>query len=174
MDETQDFKSLQDQIQAALISTTRTSGQISSEDLGFQRSLNPELGTSLDEQSARLLALSGALLKSATSLSELRAPVLEDADDVESNWRNVVDVLDSLLEKTDTSLDEYTGVIKRKGSPSVEQVNLILIFECYMFKANPLSVYIPIQEAKGQPRKFVPYSEPRQTPACIRCQAGQQ
>lgn len=125
MDDTQDFKSLQDQIQAALISTTRTSGQISSEDLAFQRSLNPELGTSLDEQSARLLALSSALLKSATSISELKAPVLEDADDVENNWRNVVDVLDSLLEKTDTSLDEYTGVIKRRESPFVEQVNLI-------------------------------------------------
>jgi exosome complex exonuclease RRP6 len=124
MEETQDFKSLQDKIQAALISTTRTSGQISAEDLGFQRTLNPDLGISLDEQSARLLALSNALLKSATSISELSAPVLEDQDDVENNWRNVVDVLDSLLEKTDTSLDEYTGVIKRNESPFVEQVKL--------------------------------------------------
>lgn len=131
MDETQDFKSLQDQIQAALISTTRTSGQISSEDLGFQRSLNPELGQSLDEQSDRLLALSNALLKSAASISELRAPVLEDQEDVENNWRNVVDVLDSLLEKTDTSLDEYTGVIKRKESLFVEQVNQATILETY-------------------------------------------
>ena len=131
MDETQDFKSLQDQIQAALISTTRTSGQISSEDLGFQRSLNPEVGASLDEQSARLLELSNALLKSAASISELSAPALEDQEDVENNWRNVVDVLDSLLEKTDTSLDEYTGVIKRKESPFVEQVNKATILETY-------------------------------------------
>ena len=123
MDETQDFKSLQDQIQAALISTTRTSGQISSEDLGFQRSLNPDLGTLLDEQSARLLELSNELLKSAASISDLRAPVLEDQDDVENNWRSVVDVLDSLLEKTDGSLDEYTGVLRRNESPLVEQVN---------------------------------------------------
>jgi exosome complex exonuclease RRP6 len=127
MDVTQDYKSLQDQIQAALISTTRTAGQISSEDLGFQRSLNPELGPSLDEQSARLLALSGLLLKSATSISELSAPILENTEDVENNWRNVVDVLDSLLEKTDASLDEYTGVIKRRESPSVGQVNLVPI-----------------------------------------------
>lgn len=120
MDETQDFKSLQDQIQAVLTSTTRTAGQISSEDLSFQRSLNPELGTLLDEQSARLLELSNELLKSAASISELKAPVLEDHDDVENNWRSVVDVIDSLLEKTDTSLDEYTGVLKRKETP--EQV----------------------------------------------------
>lgn len=120
MDQTQDFKSLQDQVQAALISTTRTTGQISAEDLGFHRSFNPEVGTALDEQSERVLALASALLKSAASISELKAPPLEEADDVESNWRNVVDVVDSLLEKSDTCLDEYTGVIKRKDRPSSE------------------------------------------------------
>ncbi|KAH8791558.1 ribonuclease H-like domain-containing protein [Hyaloscypha finlandica] len=121
MDQTQDFKSLQDQIQAALIATTRTTGQISSEDLGFQRSFNPEMGTALDEQSERLLSLASALLKSAVSISELRAPILQDADDVENNWRGVVDVIDSLLEKSDTCLDEYTGVIKRKEPATGEQ-----------------------------------------------------
>jgi exosome complex exonuclease RRP6 len=121
MDPTQDFKSLQDQIQAALISTTRTTGQISSEDLAFQRSLNPEVGTALDEQSERLLSLATALLKSAASISQLRAPALEEADDVDNNWRGIVDVVDSLLEKSDTCLDEYTGVIKRKDSILGEQ-----------------------------------------------------
>jgi len=125
MDQSQDFKSLQDQIQAALIATTRTSGQISSEDLGFQRSLNPEVATALDEQSARLLALSSSLLKSATSLADLRAPVLEDVEDVENNWRSVVDVVDSLLEKADTCLDEYTGVIKRRDTPSSPGVDQV-------------------------------------------------
>jgi exosome complex exonuclease RRP6 len=121
MDQSQDFKSLQEQIQAALITTTRTTGQISSEDLGFQRSFNPEVGTALDEQSERLLALASALLKSAVSISELRAPVLQDADDVENNWRGVVDVIDTLLEKSDTCLDEYTGVIKRKEPAAGDQ-----------------------------------------------------
>jgi exosome complex exonuclease RRP6 len=126
MDQTQDFKSLQDQIQAALLSTTRVSNQISSEDVGFQRSLNPQVGTALDEQTARLLELSSSLLKSAASISELHVPVLDDADDVDSNWRSIVDVVDSLLEKTDICLDEYTGAIKRKESPTVEQVGSFL------------------------------------------------
>jgi exosome complex exonuclease RRP6 len=127
MDQTQDFKSLQDQIQAALIATTRTTGQISSEDLGFQRSFNPEMGTALDEQSERLLSLASALLKSAVSISELRAPILQDADDVENNWRGVVDVIDSLLEKSDTCLDEYTGVIKRKEPATGEQSSQVTL-----------------------------------------------
>lgn len=120
MDQSQDFKSLQDQIQNALIAVTRTTGQISSEDLGFQRSFNPEVGKALDQQCDGLLALASAILKSAASISDLRVPVLEDTDDVENNWRNVVDVVDSLLEKSDTCLDEYTGVIKRKEPTSNE------------------------------------------------------
>lgn len=126
MEETQDFKSLQDQIQSALIATTRTVGQVASEDLGFHRSFNNEVGTALDEQSQRLLSLASALLKSAASIAELRAPVLEDADDVETNWRSVVDVVDSLLEKSDICLDEYTGVIKRKAPAANEQGSQVL------------------------------------------------
>jgi len=101
-----------------LISVTRTCGQISAEDLGFQRQLDRQLGSALDEQAARVLALSSTLLKSATSIADLRAPHLEDVDDVDNNWRGVVDVIDSLLEKTDTCLDEYTGVRKRKEENS--------------------------------------------------------
>lgn len=125
MDNAQGFKPLQDQIQAALLSATRTTSQISSEDLNFQRSLDPSLGTALDEQSARLLALSNSLLKSAASISELEAPILEDVEDIDNSWRGVVDVVDSLLEKADTCLDEYTGVIKRKTPPTTEQVQFI-------------------------------------------------
>src|SRR5277367_3280448 len=99
MDTPQDFKSLQDQIQTALISVTRTANQIASEDLGFQRSLDPAVGTALDEQAARLLILSSSLLKSAASISELKTPSLEDVEDVDNNWQGVVDVVDSLLEK---------------------------------------------------------------------------
>lgn len=131
-DDTQDFKSLQDEVQAALVSTIKTAGQISSEDLAFHRSLNPEVGNALDQQNARLLALANELLKSAGSVSGLKVSTLEDVDDVDNNWRNVVDVVDSLLEKTDTCLDEYTGIIKRKQVEEVRnesqiQSNFVLI-----------------------------------------------
>ena len=117
-----DFKSLQDEIQNALIATTRTTGKLASEDLGFQRSMNREIGPALDEQSERVLSLANALLKSAASISDLRVPKLQDADDLENDWRGVVDVVDSLLEKADTALYEYTGVIKRKDTAVAEPV----------------------------------------------------
>lgn len=116
-----DFKALQDSISASLVSTTRTAGQIASEDVSFHRSLDPSLGTVLDRQNARLLALAERLLSNAASNTEVVCPPLPDADAVDGNWRGIVDVVDSLLEKADISLDEYTGAVKRL-SPSREQV----------------------------------------------------
>lgn len=117
-----EFKTLQDDIQAALVAVTRTTGKLSAEDLGFQRSLNREIGPALDEQSDRVLSLANALLKSAASIADLRVPSLQDVEDVDNDWRGVVDVVDSLLEKADTALYEYTGVIKRLDSTVAEAV----------------------------------------------------
>ncbi|TKA66709.1 hypothetical protein B0A49_05908, partial [Cryomyces minteri] len=121
MEVTSDFKAFQEAISTSLVATTRTTNEISSEDLGFHRSLDPSVAASLDRQNARLLSLAQRLLNNAASNSEVVGPSLPDADAVEGNWRGVVDVVDSLLEKADISLDEYTGVVKRL-SPSQEQV----------------------------------------------------
>lgn len=114
---------MQEKVQAALVSSTRTSNQIAAEDLSFQRSSNPAVDEQLDDVSERLLALSSSLLKSATKNTDLKAPELEDADDVDMHWVRIVDVIDTLLEKADTCLDEYTGLVKRKGAPTEELVS---------------------------------------------------
>ncbi|CCU75766.1 Exosome complex exonuclease [Blumeria hordei DH14] len=116
MDSPLDIKSTQDQILHGLVTTTKIVGHISAEDITFQKSLNRDVGDAIDVQSQRLLSLASALIRSAASISELRVPTLEDPEDIENNWRGVIDVVDSLLEKSDTCLDEYTGVIKRKDS----------------------------------------------------------
>ena len=50
-------------------------------------------------------------------------PKLTDVEAVDDNFKDIVDIIDSLREKADTNLDEYTGVVKRI-SPGVEQVRL--------------------------------------------------
>ncbi|KAI5248416.1 hypothetical protein E4T42_05650 [Aureobasidium subglaciale] len=120
MEALSDFNTLQQQIQASLVAVTRSSQAISSEDLGFHRSLDPTLGRALDSQNARLLGLAERLLGNAASSTELVRPKFRDTDAVDAQWSSVVDVIDSLLEKADISLDEYTGAVKRL-SPSVEQ-----------------------------------------------------
>lgn len=115
------FKTLQDSISSALKSTTISATHISHADVSFQRSLNPEAGAALDSQNARLLDLAQRLLQSAAASSDAVGPKLPDADAIDGNWRGIIDVIDSLLEKADISLDEYTGVVKRIGA-SAEQV----------------------------------------------------
>jgi exosome complex exonuclease RRP6 len=127
MDSSQDFKSMQDKIQAALVKTTRLSNQVAAEDLSFQRSSNPAADEQLDETSERLLALSTSLLKSATKGTQIKPAILEDADDVDAQWSRVVDVIDTLLEKADTCLDEYTGLVKRKTAPTEEIVRFAIM-----------------------------------------------
>ncbi|KAH5195301.1 hypothetical protein HBH77_144280 [Parastagonospora nodorum] len=114
------FKTLQDEISKALVSTTRSASHIGAADIDFQRSLNPQIGTQLDAQNARLLHLAQRLLENAAASSDAVGPKLPDVEAIDASWRGVVDVIDSLLEKADTSLDEYTGVVKRL-SPGAEQ-----------------------------------------------------
>jgi exosome complex exonuclease RRP6 len=119
MDLTTDFKSFQDKVQKALVNVTRTAGQISNEDLSFHRSSSEKLSRSLNHQNAHLLRLTNKLLKAATKDTSLKAPALQNSDGIDDNWRRVVDVVDDLLEKADSALDEISGVIKRQ-SPSVQ------------------------------------------------------
>ncbi|KAF3004765.1 exosome nuclease subunit [Curvularia kusanoi] len=113
------FKSLQDEISKALVSTTRSATRIAGADIAFQRSLNPDVATVLDAQTERLCQLAQRLLESAAASSDAVGPKLSDVEAIDGNWRAVVDIIDSLLEKADTSLDEYTGVVKRL-SPSAD------------------------------------------------------
>ncbi|OIW26498.1 hypothetical protein CONLIGDRAFT_634766 [Coniochaeta ligniaria NRRL 30616] len=120
MDASQDFKSLQDKIQGALVATTKSANGLANEDLSFLRTVDPAVASKLDDNTARLIRLSEELLKSAGKFVGQQAPSIEDADDIDISWRGVVDVIDTLLEKADTCLDEYTGLIKRKDAPTPE------------------------------------------------------
>ncbi|CAK7264057.1 exosome nuclease subunit [Sporothrix epigloea] len=116
-----DFKAHQQKTNSAIVAVNRTVNGIAAEDLTFLRTVNPDVAAELDHQAARLLRLSNTLLQSAAGATGKRPPPkLEDADDVDLNWRSVVDVIDALLERADTVLDEYTGLLKRKDAPTVE------------------------------------------------------
>lgn len=117
----EDFSEFQKTVSESLVATTRNTTQICAEDLGFHRSLDPTVGSALDKQNARLLSLAERLLGHAAAGSEVVGPRLEDTDAVDGQWRGIVDVVDSLLERADTNLDEYTGIVKRL-TPSKEQV----------------------------------------------------
>lgn len=125
MDASAGLGPVQDRISASLVATTRTAAQLSAEDIAFHRSLDPALGKALDQQTSRLLSLAKTLIRTAHVSSGPEAIQLNDVEDVETNWRGVVDVVDSLLEQADTCLDEYTGVIKRANPGQEEQAERV-------------------------------------------------
>jgi exosome complex exonuclease RRP6 len=114
MDLMSDFKPFQDRVTTSLLNVTRTAGQLSAEDLSFHRSSNGSFSRSLDAQNSRLLQLTQKLLRAATTTgTNISPPKVKYSEDVDDNWRGLVDVVDDLLERADACLDEYTGVIKR-------------------------------------------------------------
>ncbi|KAK6443621.1 exosome nuclease subunit [Oleoguttula sp. CCFEE 5521] len=108
-----DFPTLQSTLTSALLDTTRSAIALAAEDLPFHRTIDSSLASALDAQNARLLSLTNRLLGSATAHADHVRPTLRDMDDVENNWAKVVDVVDSLLERADTALDDFTGAVKR-------------------------------------------------------------
>ena len=123
MESPSDLKALQERIQKALVSTVKYTNRITTEDLGFHRTVNPDVAEKLDETTARVLDISTRLLRSAAKACNVKAPKLEDVEDIDISWRGVVDVVDTVLEKADTALDEYTGIIKRKEPPTTDAVS---------------------------------------------------
>jgi exosome complex exonuclease RRP6 len=130
MDPPVDFKSLQENIQGLLVSTVKTVNRISAEDLDFQRTVHPTVSGQLDENSSRILGIAHSLLKSAAKACNMKAPRLDDPEDIDLNWRGIVDVVDTVLEKADTAIDEYTGVLKRKEAPTAEAVRIPSFYPC--------------------------------------------
>lgn len=121
MDIANDFAGFQGDLQTALVATTRKISHITAQDIEFHRSLDSSVSSQLDRQNARLLALSERLLANAAGADAVGRPRLPDVEAIDTHWRGVVDAVDSLLEKADISLDEYTGAVKRL-SPSRDSV----------------------------------------------------
>lgn len=115
-----DFKSVKDNLQASLVSTIKSANRIAAQDLSFQRTIHPEVDERLDQSTNRILNLANRILKAAPKPGKATAPQLDEAEDIDLNWRRIVDVVDATFEKADVALDEYTGLIKRKDPPAGE------------------------------------------------------
>ncbi|TFK69512.1 hypothetical protein BDN72DRAFT_767808 [Pluteus cervinus] len=91
------------------------------QDISFHRSMSSGFARDLEEVEKRVLRLTNKLLDLSASLDtsregsrkEKEKARLQDEDDVTDSFHSaVVDVVDQLLERTDTCLDRYLGRIK--------------------------------------------------------------
>lgn len=113
MDSTRDFRFAQEDIQTALVNTTRAATRISVEDITFHRASNATVSRSLGQQNSRLLSLADRLLR--TSVAGYRTN-LSTIDGLDNNWPAITDAIDNLLERCDTYLDEFKGLFRQPGS----------------------------------------------------------
>lgn len=108
------FPTIQASILKSLVSVTRSTNELCKEDLGFHRVNDSSVGQLIDAQNERLLQLVQRLLDAATGGQErLIGPQLADVEAIDGNWGEVVDVVDNLLERADTTLDEFGGYVRR-------------------------------------------------------------
>lgn len=119
-----DFENLQSAITESLVATTRSATRLAAEDVPFLRSSDLSVAKALDDKSARLLALAEKLIQRSSDAPAPRRTRLSDADEVNANWRSVVDSIDSLLERADTALDEFKGYFKSKAQDGRTDVRL--------------------------------------------------
>ena len=99
MDPSIPFSTFQNEASAALVDVTKTAVGLAAEDLPFHRSFDSAFASSLGRCNTTMLGLINSLLRNATAGADLDAPKLEDVEDIETNWKDMVDVLDFLLEK---------------------------------------------------------------------------
>jgi len=115
-----EYTPFQEKLSSNLVEVIKLANHLGGQGLDFHRTSSADFSASLDDQSDRILALASAVIKAASTGSGVKNPDLRNEESLDDNWRGIVDVIDSLLEKTDACLDEFTGVIKRL-SPSREE-----------------------------------------------------
>lgn len=101
--------SQRDAVTNSLVKTTRIVSHLASHDLAFERSISPSVSAALESRANKLLGIAQNLVAAACHESRLAPPQLSDIEDLEGNWRGIVEVLDDLLEKVDSSLDDLNG-----------------------------------------------------------------
>lgn len=110
----------EEKISAALQQTVRAAAILGSNDLAFHKSLDHEFSVSMNGCLQRLLGLTSSLLNYA---SQEEFPTLQDDEDVNARWGDIIDTVDSLLERTDSSLEELTAKARKEKEEAAVQLS---------------------------------------------------
>lgn len=108
----------EERISAAVQKAVKAASSLGANDLDFHRSLDANVSQSLDQCQRKLLDLLCSLLRFADGGDALE---LNDGEDVNNQWGSIVDIVDSLLEQTDSALDSLRLKDRRNGNDKAVQ-----------------------------------------------------
>lgn len=94
-----EFAAFQKDASLGMVKLVKTAKTLSSGDIAFNKSLDAEFSTVLDNANGKILGLINDLVRNATDGSDIKFEELEDADSVETRWSVISEVVDFLLEK---------------------------------------------------------------------------
>ncbi|KAG5439945.1 hypothetical protein PCANB_000227 [Pneumocystis canis] len=104
------FFRFQNQLYDSLVSTTKAVVIIGSQDIDFYRTLDPYFALSLADCNKRLLDLANFFIQ-FVSLGKFGK--IEEHEDFNYRWLDIVDMVDSLFEKADMLLNEFNELVKQ-------------------------------------------------------------
>ncbi|GMG24531.1 unnamed protein product [Ambrosiozyma monospora] len=92
------------QLSPSLINLIRLSSALNSKDVNFFKQIDSDISKQLDSLDTRFVSVINTLLKTIETEDDVETELGEDDS---ANWKVVSDLLDSLFEKTEISLDEH-------------------------------------------------------------------
>lgn len=96
---------IDDQLLPKIVSTIRASSALSAQDVDFYRSLDKDVGDSLDATSAEMVDMINSIMGSIDQHCET---LEEGKEKLEDSWKDFSNLMDNLLEKSDRALDKLT------------------------------------------------------------------
>lgn len=96
---------IDDQLLPKIVSTIRASSALGAQDVDFYRSLDRDVGDSLDATSAEMVDMINSILGSIDQHCET---LDEGKEKLEDSWKDFSNLMDNLLEKSDRALDKLT------------------------------------------------------------------
>ncbi|GMF00715.1 unnamed protein product [Ambrosiozyma monospora] len=92
------------QLSPSLINLIRLSSALNAKDVNFFKQIDSDISKQLDSLDTRFVSVINTLLKTIETEDDMDTELGEDDS---ANWKIVSDLLDSLFEKTEISLDEH-------------------------------------------------------------------
>ncbi|KAG9285018.1 hypothetical protein G9A89_009828 [Geosiphon pyriformis] len=116
------FVRFQTQTLKALVEASTESAQIDASDVSFLRKVDRSGRTDLDRVGDRVLNLVNRLLQNSSTpaYGSNRTGLLQEEEDIDNKFDDIVEVLEGAIEKIDVCLDEFTGRAKEFATPVIQ------------------------------------------------------
>ena len=109
METVKDFDATHKTISDSLINNIRAASNLASQDIGFHRSAYPHIAATLNQETRRALRQTEKLLRNTAINSGEDGVALPNVKALNSQWRSLCDITDTLFERAGGCLDEFSG-----------------------------------------------------------------